>query len=368
MKKSRYNNEQIVRILREADRATIPEVANRNGVSEASIYAWRKRFGDMVSDDVKRLKVLEAENTRLKKLVAERDLEIEVMKEIAAKKLVSAQVRREQACFAIHRGLAQRRACALLQISRSTLYYALKMPAKNASVIEAMHKLSSQYPRFGARRIRILLGREGIAIGKDRCAALWASACLQVPRKRRRRVAGGRPRPYAAASRNAVWCYDFVFDACANGQQLKCLTIVDEYTRECLAIDVAGSIRSWRVIEVLSRLISLHGAPRYIRSDNGPEFVSTVLLKWAIEERIETAFIDPGKPWHNGTNESFNGKFRDECLAMEWFRNRLEARVVIEDWRVHYNEVRPHSSLQYQTPAEFRRKTEQVSTTGAVIL
>jgi putative transposase len=141
--------------------------------------------------------------------------------------------------------------------------------------------------------------------------------------------------------------------------------VVDEYTQECLAIDVAGSIRSRRVIEVLSKLISVRGAPRYLRSDNGPEFVSAGLLKWTVEENIETALIDPGKPWQNGTNESFNGKFRDECLAMEWFRNRIEAKVVIGDWRIHYNEVRPHSSLQYQTPAEFRRGIEKISTTGA---
>ena len=281
--------------------------------------------------------------------------------------MVSAQVRREQARFAIERGLSQRRACALMQVGRSCMGYKAKMPVKNAPVIAAMRALSAQYPRFGSRRIRVMLARKGIVLGKDRCASLWAKAGLQVPgKRRRRRIAGSRPRPHAPAARNSVWCYDFVFDACANGQQLKCLTLVDEYTRECLAIDVAGSIRSRRVIDVLSRLISVHGAPRYIRSDNGPEFVSTALMKWALEQQIETAFIDPGKPWQNGTNESFNGKFRDECLAMEWFRNRIEARIVIEDWRIHYNEVRPHSSLQYATPAEFRQGCEISSTTGAV--
>ncbi|MDP1635501.1 MAG: IS3 family transposase [Gallionellaceae bacterium] len=369
MKKSRYSEEKIVRILREADRDAIGDVAKRHGVSEASIYAWRKRFGEMAGNDVKRLKALEAENTRLKKLVAERDLEIEVMKEIAAKKLVSAQARREQARFAVGRGLSQRRACALMQVGRSCMGYQAKMPIKNAPVIEAMKVLSGQYPRFGSRRIRVMLARQGIVLGKERCSTLWAKAGLQVPAKRRRRrIAESRPRPFVPAARNSVWCYDFVFDARANGQQLKCLTVVDEYTRECLAIDVAGSIRSGRVIDVLSRLISLHGAPRYIRSDNGPEFVSAALLKWAVEQQIETAFIDPGKPWQNGTNESFNGKFRDECLAMEWFRNRIEARIVIEDWRTHYNDVRPHSSLQYATPAEFRRGCEISSITGAKIL
>jgi putative transposase len=136
-----------------------------------------------------------------------------------------------------------------------------------------------------------------------------------------------------------------VFDASAQGQQIKCLTVIDEFTRECLAIDVAGSIRSRRVIEVLARLASERGAPRYMRSDNGPEFVSNAILTWIHESNIETALNDPGNPWQNGTDESFNGRLRDECLSLEWFRSRHEARVVIETWRRHYNEVRPHSSL-----------------------
>jgi putative transposase len=147
-----------------------------------------------------------------------------------------------------------------------------------------------------------------------------------------------------------------VFDACANGQQLKCLTVIDEYTRECLAIDVSGSIRSSRVIEVLAKLVSVHGAPKVLRSDHGPEFVSKAVLKWLAEENIDTAFIEPGKPWQNGSNESFNGKFRDECLSMEWFKNRIDAKMVIETWRRHYNEVRPHSSLQNLTPHEFKKR------------
>jgi putative transposase len=158
-----------------------------------------------------------------------------------------------------------------------------------------------------------------------------------------------------------MWAYDFVFDACANGQQLKCLTVIDEFTRESLAIDVAGSIRSTRVIEVLEKLISVHGAPKYLRSDNGSEFLSRAILRWLAHQNIETALVDPGKPWQNGTNESFNGKFRDECLSMEWFRNRVDAKIVIENWRRHYNEVRPHSSLGQLTPVQFK---QQLSTTS----
>ncbi len=156
-----------------------------------------------------------------------------------------------------------------------------------------------------------------------------------------------------------MWAYDFVYDACANGQQLKCLTVIDEYTRECLAIEVAGSIRSGRVIEVLSRLASERGMPRYLRSDNGPEFVSKALLRWATNESLDVALIAPGKPWQNGMVESFNGKFRDECLSMEWFRSRGEAQVVIEGWRRLYNEVRPHSSLGKMTPRDFAAMNEK---------
>ena len=155
-----------------------------------------------------------------------------------------------------------------------------------------------------------------------------------------------------------VWAYDFVFDTTATGQQIKCLTVVDEYTRECLAIDVAGSIRSKRVIDVLSRLVSLHGAPLFMRSDNGPEFVSHAILEWIAQAGIATVLNDPGKPWQNGADESFNGKFRDECLSVEWFRSRREAAVIIESWRQHYNEVRPHSSLAYRTPAEFKQHNQ----------
>lgn len=254
-----------------------------------------------------------------------------------------------------------------MQAARSSLHYVPILPLKNAPVVNAMRRLAHQYPRYGSRRIRVFLGREGIPVGKEKCGRLWAEQGLQVPRKRpRRRLAASRPRPLASATANSVWSYDFVFDACANGQQIKCLTVVDEYTRESLAIDVAGSIRSARVIEVLARLISVRGAPRYLRSDNGPEFVSVALLKWIAEQGIECALIDPGKPWQNGTTESFNGKFRDECLAMEWFRNRIEARVVIEDWRQHYNRVRPHSSLSYETPEAFSRKAFKDLSTRAI--
>jgi putative transposase len=252
------------------------------------------------------------------------------------------------------RGLSARRACTLFSVARSALSYCSSKAAEDAKMIERMRGLSAQYPRYGYRRIRIFLGRGGHVMSPGRAWRLWRLAKLQVPRKRgRKRVASSRPRPLAPIAANQVWSYDFVFDRCANGQQLKCLTVTDEFTKEGLAIDVDARIRSPRVIEALSRLVSERGAPAYLRSDNGPEFVSRALLSWITAQGIDTALIDPGKPWQNGVGESFNGKFRDECLSLEWFRSRAEAKVVIERWRRHYNQVRPHSSLGYRTPAAF---------------
>lgn len=239
------------------------------------------------------------------------------------------------------------------------------MEARDAPVLAEMRKLAAQYPRYGYRRIRIFLRRQGVELSHDHSYRLWKKARLQVPKKRsRKRIATGRPRPNTPSSANEVWAYDFVFDACADGRQVKCLTVIDEWTRECLAIDVGASIRSGRVIDVLSRLVSVRGAPRYLRSDNGPEFVSGAVLTWLTKVGIDTAHIDPGKPWQNGANESFNDKFRNECLSLEWFRNRTEAKLVIEAWRKHYNNVRPHSSIGDLTPSEFRRKYQSETSTG----
>jgi putative transposase len=209
--------------------------------------------------------------------------------------MVSAQVRREQVAFLEARGQSRRRACALLSVARSGVGYTSRLVARDAAALTDMRTLAGQYPRFGYRRIRIYLERRGHVMSVERAHRLWRAAGLQVPRRRpRKRIATGRPRPVPATGPNHVWAYDFVFDACANGQTLKCLTVIDEFTRESLAIDVAGSIRSGRVIEVLSRLVSAHGAPRYLRSDNGPEFVSRAILRWLHTADIDTALNDPG--------------------------------------------------------------------------
>lgn len=220
-----------------------------------------------------------------------------------------------------------------------------------------IRELSRRHPRYGYRRITVLLRREGVAVNRKRVHRLWRQAGLQVPqrqRKRRRVVTGEngtvRLRP---TYRNHVWSYDFLFDATERRSRLKIMSVLDEYTRECLALVVARSITNREVIACLARLMAVRGAPAFVRSDNGPEFIARAVQAHLRASNADTRFIDPGAPWQNAYTESFNGKLRDELLAREMFGSLREAQVLVEQWRRHYNEVRPHSSLDYQTPAAF---------------
>ena len=258
--------------------------------------------------------------------------------------------------------MSVRASCRLFSVPRSTLSYQSVLAAKDAPLLARMAALAASHPRYGYRRIRVLLGREGLHMSESKMHRLWKKASLQVPKKRRRRVpVDKRLRLQPTTRPNQVWAYDFVHDSCANGQVLKCLTVVDEHTRECLAIEVAASIRSEHIINILGRLIAVHGAPAFLRSDNGPEFVATAVHEWLKEENICAVHIPPGQPWKNGKNESFNGKFRDQCLDAEWFPSRREATVVIEEFRKNDNSIRPHSSLGNQTPLEFKSQLNQDS-------
>lgn len=270
--------------------------------------------------------------------------------------MVSAHVRREHVRFAQAKGLSLRRACALLQVARSSIQYRSRMWARDRELRRQLQSIARQHPRYGYRRAWAVLRRTQV-INIKRVQRVWCAAALQVPQRQpRRHLRSGLVRPFVPTQPNQVWAYDFIHDRCANGQKLKLLTVVDEWSRECVAIEVQGRLTANGVIDVLRRLIAQYGPPRFLRSDNGPEFIAHAVKAWLAQSGVQTAYIDPGKPWQNGTNESFNGKLRDECLNLEWFRHRLEARIVIEQWRCHYNEQRPHSSLGYRTPSQVREQ------------
>ena len=241
-----------------------------------------------------------------------------------------------------------------MRLPRSLFRYSTRMPLRDEALTARLKDLAQKYPRFGYRRIAVMLRwQSGQAVNSKRVYRVWHAQALCLPKRRPRRRRPGTEEPVLpSTSRNLVWCYDFVSDRSADGRNLKLLTIVDEYTRECLAIEVARSIRSEHVIETLQNLMEVYGKPRYIRSDNGSEFTAKAVISWLTSNEIGPVYIGPGKPWQNGHNESFNGKFRDECLNREWFANLGEAQTLVEHWRHHFNHERPHSSLNYRTPAE----------------
>ena len=252
--------------------------------------------------------------------------------------------------------VSERRACQVIGQPRSTQRYVAQERDGEKSLVQRMLALVGRHPRYGYRRIWALLRSEGFRVNVKRVYRLWRKEGLRVPRRQRKKrrlgcSANGCVR-HRAAYIDQVWCYDFVSDQTVDGRTLKFLTIEDEYTREALAIEVERSITSEDVIETLRHLFEVRGAPKHIRSDNGPEFIAEGLRRWLAESGVGTLYIEPGAPWENGYNESFNSRLRDELLDRELFTSLAEAKVVTEDHRMEYHHRRPHSSLGYRTPAE----------------
>lgn len=274
--------------------------------------------------------------------------------------MVRPAARREAVAYLQqHHRFSQRRACRLVNLSRATARYRIR-GAQDHTVRQRLRMLAAQRPRFGYRRLTVLLRRECGPLNHKRVYRLYRAAGLQVPRRQRKRVAGSRTVvPPVVQQANQQWAMDFVQDTTATGQSFRALTLVDTYTRECQAIEVARSLPSERVIRVLERMMMMYGRPERIRVDNGPEFVSRALDQWAARQGIQLHFITPGKPMENGHIESFNGKLRDECLNQHWFLDLADAQQLIEAWRVDYNTVRPHSALGNLPPAWLAEHTRE---------
>lgn len=250
--------------------------------------------------------------------------------------------------------ISQRRACRLVGLSRSVLCYHSVKQQDDEALKQRLVELANERRRFGYRRLHALLRREGYNVNHKRVFRLYQEARLAVrQRKRRKGIAVEREPLELPAMANQVWSMDFVMDSLANGRRLKTLTIVDDFTKEALDIPVAHSICGERVVRTLESIAQFRGYPAAVRTDQGPEFTGKALDQWAYTNGVELKLIQPGKPTQNAYVESFNGKFRDECLNEHWFEDLVHARQVIADWRKDYNEHRPHSSLGYQTPAAF---------------
>jgi putative transposase len=255
-------------------------------------------------------------------------------------------------------GLSQRRACQLVGVARSTVGYRRRHGEDDAALRTRLCELAAQRPRFGYRRLHVLLRREGITVNHKRVARLYREEGLTVRRRRRKPltpIRRGRPAPPQRA--NEQWALDFLQDALASGRKLRVLSVIDVFTREALALEVDTSLPGSRVVRVLERLCGQRERPAQVVLDNGPELISRALEAWAHQHAVTLHFIDPGKPVQNAHCESFHGRFRDECLNEHWFLGLADARRIVEAWRQDYNHHRPHSALGYQTPAEFAQGT-----------
>jgi putative transposase len=253
--------------------------------------------------------------------------------------------------------VSERRACRVLGQPRSTQRLRPRARPGEARLLARILALVRRHPRFGYRRIWALLRREGWRVNRKRVYRLWRRQGLKIPKrlrkKRRLGTSGNGCTRRRAEHRDHVWCWDFIHDRTADGQPLKWLSVIDEYTRECLVLEVRRSLTAGAVIAVLAALIGRRGAPRHIRSDNGPEFIAKAIRGWLAQEAVEVLYVTPGAPWENGYAESFHSRLRDELLNAEEFASLLEARVLAQEWRDEYNHERPHSSLRYLTPAAF---------------
>ena len=273
--------------------------------------------------------------------------------------MVSPSARRCAARYLVEgKKCSVNRACDALRLAKSTFYRKAAGGRSGCQLERRIKALSRKHPTYGYRLITELLRAQGWRVNRKRVQRVRRREELQVVkrvRKTKRKLGGGGERVRAERP-NQVWSYDFVHDRLENGAGLKMLTVLDEWTRECLGILVERSITAAGVIGFLEVLMLKRGQPEHVRSDNGPEFVADALKAWLERAGIKTAYIEPGSPWENGHVESFHGKLRVGCLTREVFGNLLEAKVLVEEWRRQYNEKRPHSALGYQTPRAFARQ------------
>ncbi|MGH8055660.1 MAG: IS3 family transposase [Candidatus Entotheonellia bacterium] len=355
MKKSKFSEEQIATALRQVDAgAPIPEVTRTLGISEATYYVWRKRYGQMAIAEIRRLRQLEDETRKLKQLVADLTLDKVMLQEGVGKKALRPTQKRALATELTGRfAIGVRRACGLLRFNRASWYYQ-PHPREDRAIRGRICEIAQARPRFGFQRIHVLLRREGWVVNKKRVHRIYREEGLTVRlHRRRKRASHLRIIPPRPSQLNERWSMDFVADTLLDGRRFRALTVVDNYSRHSQLIEPDFTLTGTKVVAALERVAKRSGYPQMITVDNGSEFASKALDAWAYAHTVKLDFIRPGKPVENAVIESFNGRFRDECLNANVFVSLHDARQKIEAWRIDYNEHRPHSSLGNLTPREF---------------
>ncbi|WP_156309884.1 IS3 family transposase [Novosphingobium sp. AAP93] len=356
MRKSRFSEEQIIGMIKEQEAGlSTAEVCRKHGLSPATFYKLKAKYGGLEVSDARRLRQLEDENGKLKRLLAESVLDNAILKDLLGKGLTTPGQRRDAALGVMrYYQVSQRRACVLIGVDPKTVRR--ERPPDHAEIREEMREIAAMRRRFGYRRVGVMLERKGHIMNHKKLYRLYREEGLSVRRRRGRKRARGSRTPMPVPLRpNDRWSMDFVADTFGASRRLRILAINDDACRENLCLLGDTSISGVRVARELDTLVRLYGKPACIVSDNGTEFTSRAILKWASENKVEWHYIDPGKPQQNAFIESFNGSLRDELLNEELFDSLADARRKLAVWRYDYNNVRPHSSLGNRTPAQARR-------------
>lgn len=360
MKKSKFTEAQIAFAIKQGETGTrVEEICRKMGISEATFYNWKKRYGGLGVAELRKLRQLEEENAQLKKLVADLSLDKQMLQDVLKKKVLRpAQRRKMVSSLQSDYRVSLRRACEVSLLSTSVWYYKHHR-RDDAPLRSRIRNIAETRVRYGIERIVVLLKREGWKDNAKRVYRIYREEGLnlRVKRPRRCRAASHRSKAPVFSTLNDCWSMDFVSDELFGTGRIRCLTIVDNFSRRCMAIHVDRGIRSPQVVQVLEGLRLLENElPRKIQVDNGSEFVSKELDRWAYDNKVELVFSRPGKPTDNAYIESFNGSFRDECLNMHWFFSIEDARLKVDHWRRDYNSFRPHKNLGNLTPEMFAEK------------
>ncbi|MEM6550450.1 MAG: IS3 family transposase [Pseudomonadota bacterium] len=353
MKRSKFSEEQVIAILREQEAgAKTADVCRRPGISSATFYAWKAKYGGMEPSDAKRLKALEDENAKLKRLYADAMLDNAGLRDLLGPKVVTPAAKRTAVALLLKdHEMSERRACHLIGADRTMIRYQSRRP-DDAALKKRMRVLASECRRFGYRRLHVLLRQEGLVVNRKKTERLYREERLTVRRRRGRKKATGTRAPILVEARpNALWSVDFVHDQLVSGRRLRILNVIDDVTKECLAAIVDTSISGRRVARELQAIVARRGKPQLIVSDHGTEFTSNAMLAWTQSASVAWHFIAPGKPQQNGICEAFNARIRDELLDETLFFSLDAARQHLARWVADYNHRRPYSALGYQTPA-----------------
>ncbi|MFI5188462.1 MAG: IS3 family transposase [Chitinophagales bacterium] len=354
MKKKKFTEAQIVSILHQQEIGkSVKDISREHGISDATFYNWKAKYGGMQVSDVKRMKDLEDENGRLKRIVANLTLENDAIKTVLEKKLRRPDDKREAVELLVQEKLSVRRACRLVSLARSVMTYR-KVPKDDDSLIEALHQLVEKHPTIGFWKCYYRLRRKGFDCNHKRLYRVYTMLRLNVRRKAKHRIPQRIKEPLEVpATINQGWSMDFMCDSLVDGRRFRLLNIIDDYNRESLAIEIDTSLPALRVIRTLQQLIERRTKPQVIRVDNGPEFISDKLQQWCDDQQIRLQFIQPGKPVQNAFIERNNGSLRKELLDAYLFYSLREVRQMAEEWRQDYNYERPHESLGFVPPIEF---------------